>query len=141
MTQTVITPDGKVFIRRLYEELLKLTKTDKDKQELAYAAGGVFLVSATNKQDFPPCLDNASCSDCWLKDFCIHKDTPVDIRRELINALEILTDPAIITNSDVIDQVKKYSKIDPNDVATILTLAEHYRVLKENKKNDPTKDS
>ncbi len=134
------------FNEKVYEELRDIVRENAQKmapdsdEALAHVAGGAMLRAAVNLLEFPPCHGKGECQDCWVSQWCVHKDTPLDIRRELINALGIFTTPGLEIEKGIIEKIKAYDKTDPVDVAVIIEIARHYRIKKESMPNDKSKN-
>ena len=132
------------FSEEVYEEVKKIINASslqglKAELVLAREAGGVKLQAAISIFEFPPCSLENDCSKCWTNKWCVHKDTPPDIRQELISSLEIFTAPSVELSEDTLEKIKGYDKTSPADVSYILEVALHLYVKEVSK--DESKSS
>jgi len=132
------------FDEDAYKEVLEIVEANASRLHpntslaLAYLAGGAKLAAATSKLDFPPCGDN-ECSDCWVSKWCIHQDTPKDIRLELVNILGVLTDPKIELSDKDREQVNTLDKTDLSDISLLAELGYKYILQRTKAEDDKSK--
>jgi hypothetical protein len=132
------------FNKEVYEEVRQIINTSQHsgietELLLAQAAGGSILRAAIYPLECPPCSSENNCSECWANEWCVHKNTPPDVRVKLISALSVFTTPDIKIPEKILAKVKSYDKTNPIRIGYILEVA---RILyaKWEKKNDSPKD-
>ena len=125
MTTTVEKKTPK-FYPEIFEEALGVLQTNIDQKkynlshinvlELAYAAGGALLANAMSKTGFTECTPDFKCENCWLVKYCIHRNTPIELRKELSDYIDITMASFDNLDPKFVDYVIQVDKTDPQSL-------------------------
>lgn len=110
------------FSPELFDEALGILQTNinqgkygltyLDVLKLAFVAGGEILTNSMCKKGFVQCTPDFKCENCWMTKYCIHKDVPIELRKEFSDYIDLTVASFDQLDPDFVDYVIKVDKTD-----------------------------